>query len=132
VSWGFGCGYPSQYGVYARIGDHELYDWITGHVGPPAVAGPPPAPSPTPAALPELRVATVKHRGRRLILRVAATAPVARVRVRLLRRGVVVARGARTGAGRIVLRVPRGASGRFRLEARARDAVAASRTVKLG
>ncbi len=29
VSWGFGCGYPTQYGVYARIGDDTLYNWIT-------------------------------------------------------------------------------------------------------
>jgi secreted trypsin-like serine protease len=28
VSRGFGCGYPQSYGVYARVGDKKLYDWI--------------------------------------------------------------------------------------------------------
>jgi secreted trypsin-like serine protease len=42
VSWGFGCGYPSQYGVYARVADAPLYDWIQAHLPQPAAA---PAPS---------------------------------------------------------------------------------------
>jgi secreted trypsin-like serine protease len=28
VSWGFACALPNYYGVYARIGDSELYNWI--------------------------------------------------------------------------------------------------------
>ena len=28
VSWGFGCGLPTQYGVYSRIGESTLYNWI--------------------------------------------------------------------------------------------------------
>lgn len=28
VSWGFGCGFPTQYGVYSRVGDSALYNWI--------------------------------------------------------------------------------------------------------
>ena len=28
VSRGFGCGYPENYGIYARVGDTKLYDWI--------------------------------------------------------------------------------------------------------
>ncbi len=28
VSRGFGCGYPNSYGVYARVGDTKLYNWI--------------------------------------------------------------------------------------------------------
>ena len=28
VSWGNGCAVPTQYGIYARVGDHTLYDWI--------------------------------------------------------------------------------------------------------
>jgi trypsin len=33
VSWGFGCGYPTQYGVYARTADTTLYDWLAPRVG---------------------------------------------------------------------------------------------------
>ncbi|HEX8082941.1 MAG TPA: serine protease [Solirubrobacteraceae bacterium] len=32
VSRGFGCGYPNSYGVYARVGDTLLYDWIKARV----------------------------------------------------------------------------------------------------
>ena len=28
VSWGIGCAFPTQYGVYARVGDATLYNWI--------------------------------------------------------------------------------------------------------
>lgn len=28
VSWGNGCAVPTQYGIYARVGDQTLYDWI--------------------------------------------------------------------------------------------------------
>ena len=28
VSWGFGCAYPFNYGVYSRIGADPLYSWI--------------------------------------------------------------------------------------------------------
>ena len=34
VSWGWGCGYPTQYGVYSRVGDTKLYDWIQQNMGP--------------------------------------------------------------------------------------------------
>jgi secreted trypsin-like serine protease len=33
VSWGFGCGYPTQYGIYSRIGDTALNGWIQQRVG---------------------------------------------------------------------------------------------------
>jgi secreted trypsin-like serine protease len=53
VSWGLGCGSPTQYGVYARVGDQELYDWIRPRI---AAAGsgaaPPPAPGVGTAAPP--------------------------------------------------------------------------------
>ncbi|HEV2756986.1 MAG TPA: serine protease, partial [Actinomycetota bacterium] len=39
VSRGFGCGYPQSYGVFARVGDTKLHDWIKAR-----------APQPTPPA----------------------------------------------------------------------------------
>jgi secreted trypsin-like serine protease len=32
VSFGTGCGYPTQYGVYARVGDRDLHDWIAARL----------------------------------------------------------------------------------------------------
>ncbi len=32
VSWGFGCGYPTQYGVYSRVADTELYSWLAARL----------------------------------------------------------------------------------------------------
>lgn len=32
TSWGMGCGYPTFYGVYSRVGDTTLYDWIDAHL----------------------------------------------------------------------------------------------------
>jgi secreted trypsin-like serine protease len=32
VSWGFACGLPTYYGVYARVGDSELHDWVQGRI----------------------------------------------------------------------------------------------------
>lgn len=32
VSWGFGCAYPFNYGVYSRVGDDPLYSWIQGRL----------------------------------------------------------------------------------------------------
>lgn len=37
VSWGLGCGWPGMYGVYARIGDAELGNWLDENL-PPAKA----------------------------------------------------------------------------------------------
>jgi hypothetical protein len=85
------------------------------------------APGPAPA----LRIAAVKRQGRRLKVTVAASGSVARVRARLLRRGAVVTHAARTGAGRLTLKLPRRATGRFRLSVHARGATAASRTLSL-
>ena len=38
VSFGFGCGLPTQYGVYARVADTELRGWVTARL-PPASVG---------------------------------------------------------------------------------------------
>ncbi|HEX8204843.1 MAG TPA: serine protease [Solirubrobacteraceae bacterium] len=43
VSRGFGCGYPASYGVYARVGDSKLFDWINAR----APQGAAPAPTST-------------------------------------------------------------------------------------
>ena len=47
VSWGFGCGLPTQYGVYSRVGDELLYDWIQDTMAAPREELPPPPPDPT-------------------------------------------------------------------------------------
>lgn len=44
VSWGFGCGLPTQYGVYSRVGDQLLYDWIQETVAGGGTDIPPPPP----------------------------------------------------------------------------------------
>ena len=38
VSWGFLCGVPTQYGVYSRVADSTLYDWIQARIGNTATA----------------------------------------------------------------------------------------------
>ena len=45
VSFGFGCGVPTQFGVYARVADRSLRDWVTARLPSAAV---PPAPAATP------------------------------------------------------------------------------------
>lgn len=34
VSWGLGCGWPLFYGVYARVGDTALNNWLTSQLPP--------------------------------------------------------------------------------------------------
>ena len=41
VSWGFGCALPAQYGVYARIADTTLFDWIQSRLPQPAAGSSP-------------------------------------------------------------------------------------------
>ena len=43
VSSGFGCGFPTQYGVYARVADSALYNWIAARVPTQADLKPPAA-----------------------------------------------------------------------------------------
>ena len=50
VSHGFGCGTPTQYGYYARVGDRVLRPWIVGRLAPP----------PAPAMIPEPPAAAPK------------------------------------------------------------------------
>lgn len=44
VSFGFGCGFPQQYGVYSRVAGRALYDWIVARA--PSAAARPPAGAP--------------------------------------------------------------------------------------
>ncbi len=39
VSFGTGCGFPTQYGVYGRVGDAKLHDWVTARIAVPAATG---------------------------------------------------------------------------------------------
>jgi secreted trypsin-like serine protease len=43
VSFGTGCGLPTQYGVYAKVGAGELRDWVVSHAGIAEGAGAAPA-----------------------------------------------------------------------------------------
>lgn len=54
VSWGFGCGWPTQYGVYSRVGDRVLYDWIQHTID--TTEPPPPPPPPPPSEARTVRV----------------------------------------------------------------------------
>lgn len=48
VSFGFGCGVPTQFGVYARVADTPLRDWVTARLPAAAPAPAPAAPAATP------------------------------------------------------------------------------------
>ncbi len=112
VSFGLGCAYPTQYGVYARIGDSELHGWLAERLPAPAAA-PPPDGGGAPAT-PRPRVSFRSRLGSahrtRIRLRVTTTAPLTRV-VATLRRGrAVLARGTRSrlrSRGRVTLRARR-------------------------
>jgi secreted trypsin-like serine protease len=62
VSQGTGCGYPTQYGVYARVGEGPLRSWLDAVLPKPAPAAAPAA-SAAPAAAPKAKPKP-KHRGK--------------------------------------------------------------------
>jgi secreted trypsin-like serine protease len=54
VSWGGGCAYPTQYGVYGRVADTFLRSWIERNLPAPSEPSAPPAAEPVPAPDPTL------------------------------------------------------------------------------
>jgi secreted trypsin-like serine protease len=144
VSFGTGCGVPTQYGVYARVGDTTLNGWINSKLPPLAAPAPtPPLPAPpgssstsgtaTPVTLSFSRAlgsARRAARTRRVRLRVGSSGPVFSLRASLSRvsRGkrVILARGtAARLTGRTTLRLKvmsRLRSGTVQLKLTARDA----------
>ena len=146
VSFGLGCGYPTQYGVYARVGDTALYGWITARTGVPGAAPPAPVatPPPTAARPARLTVGRVTRRGPRVTVRVSTTAPVRRLRAAIVRvrsgRSATLARVVRgqvrrTATLRLRLRRRSSTRGAIRVALTATDGqgrrVAASRRVRL-
>ena len=157
VSYGLGCAFPTQYGVYAEAGGDALRGWIAEHADALSQAGEddsaPVAPAP-PAAAPPAPVAGALaaplrarlilgkrlRASRRLTIRLATTQPLRSIVVTLRRgrRTLAVGRRAslRSPSGRVVLRRRRGIRpGRAVLRLRAVDAtgrrVSAVRRVRL-
>ncbi len=140
VSFGFGCGFPQQYGVYSRVGDRALYDWIVARAPTAATAATAPAaqpPAPTqgasqpplaqtpPAPRARLAFGTARRDRRGLRLRVSASAPVRGLTVTLTQRRdgrrVVLARArvSRLDGARTVRIALRRSLPRVRVELRA-------------
>ena len=149
VSYGLGCAYPTQYGVYAETGNDPLRSWIEQNADAMSAA-------PVPATIPgsgtsaasaptaSTTAATATRRARltlprrlgsaraarrrgRLTVRLRTTAPLRSITVTVRQRGRTVARGTRrslrSSSGRVVLRVRRGLRrGRATLRVSARDA----------
>jgi len=124
VSFGLGCGFPTQYGVYGRIGAPALADWIVRNAGPvpgpaspPASAPPAATPAPSSPTVAASRVVALKRATRtRTALRLALTLrlPVTGLRVTVSRvrggRATVVARTSRTRSAKsftAAVRLPR-------------------------
>jgi secreted trypsin-like serine protease len=145
VSYGIGCGFPTFYGVYGRVGDDTLRGWLEKNLPPlgapagsapvaptqPAQPGPAPAPAPgtTPApattlTLPKaLGSARKLRRSGRITVRVRSSAPVTRVSAFLKRGKKTVGRATAASAGKLTFRVRRSAirAGKLRLTVRATD-----------
>ncbi len=109
VSFGLGCAFPTQYGVYSRVGGQTLRKWLdsklpaTGAPLPPTATAPAPE---TPGTGPVTTTAPVTvrfttalgsaarvKRTRRLALRLRSSAPVRNVSVKLMLAGRTLARG---------------------------------------
>ena len=152
VSFGVGCGLPTQYGVYARVGDTELHTWLDRNL--PAVATPPGTTpvvgvNPPAAATVKLRFSKIlgsakaARKARRVKLRLVATGPVFSVRASLTRskggKKVIVAKGTLgklVGAAQLKMKLrERAKAGSLRLVISAKDAqgrpVKASGSVRL-
>jgi secreted trypsin-like serine protease len=160
VSYGLGCAYPTQYGIYAEAGGDALRGWIeqnasamsrapAGSTGGPTGVSDPGGTSGSTTTTRRARLtlprrlgsARAARRRGRLTVRLRTTAPVRSLVVTLRQRGRTVARGTRTSLrssrGRVVLRVRRGLrAGRATLRVSARDGagrrVSGSRRVSLG
>jgi secreted trypsin-like serine protease len=157
VSYGLGCAFPTQYGVYAEVGNDPLRSWVQQNASAmstaPASSGGPaptgaaggggPAGSPAGARLrlpARLGSARRARRRGRLTVVLRTTAPVRAIRMTLRRIGRTVAAGRRASLrrarGRVVLRVRPGLrAGRATLRVRARDGagrrLAAARRVRV-
>ena len=87
VSGGVGCALPLSYGVYARLGGPVLAAWLEEQL--PGAAGEPP-----PASAPAVSVTRrLKLRGGRLRVALRSNVELRRVRVRVVRRGRLYAKG---------------------------------------
>ena len=150
VSFGFGCAFPMQYGVYAEAGGDTLRGWIEQNAdqmssapAPSAISGSGTSSASTAAPSGSASLATARRarltlprrlgsaraarRRGRLSVRLRTTAPLRSITVTLRQRGRTVARGTRaslrSSSGRVRLRVRRGLRrGRATLRVSARDA----------
>ena len=98
VSSGVGCALPLSYGIYARVGEGPLAQWLADNL-----PGSDPAVDPPATTAPAVHVLRrLKVRDGRLVVRLRSTVRLTGVRVRVSRNGRTVARGraARLGAPR--------------------------------
>ena len=136
VSFGLGCAFPTQYGVYARIGAPALADWIVRNAGPvPATpaggsTGTSATPSNSTARKQVLGLTRASRRGRALRLALVVRQPVTGLKVTVRRvRGKDVRTVKRTTRKRVsrnltvAVRIPRTRrTGRLRIVVSGRDA----------
>jgi secreted trypsin-like serine protease len=125
VSFGFGCAFPTQYGVYGEVAGSALRPFVDAQIAElsPGTPGPAPGGGPTPGPAPGTAPAAVQlprrlgsaaraRRAGRIRLLVRTSRPLRGIRVTLRRGRVVVASGRRARAlsarGRVSLRVRRG------------------------